>query len=121
MHVFVILSSSKTIKTCISPEQSRISRSTLVKSWILILGTFPGRYHITSPSFRAPHFSIKLSCYSGHMWDMSALFRRCENFGLFYNFCSRLVEALEYQDKAVLVGRHVNISNVTVPSVLYKW
>ena len=54
------------------------------------------------------------------MWDMSALIRTCENCGLFYNFCSRLVEALEYQDKAVLVGRHVNFSNVTVPSVSYE-
>ena len=50
------------------------------------------------------------------MWDMSALIRRCENFGLFYNFCSQLVEALE----AILLGRHVNFSNVTVPSVSYE-
>ena len=54
------------------------------------------------------------------MWDMSTQIRRCENFSLFYNFCSRLVEALEYQDKAVLVGRHVNFSNVTVPNVSYE-
>ena len=31
-----------------------------------------------------------------HMLDMSTLIRRCENFGLFYNFCSQLIEALEY-------------------------
>ena len=27
------------------------------------------------------------------MWDMSALIRRCENFGPFYSFCSQLAEA----------------------------
>ena len=31
------------------------------------------------------------------MWDMSALIRRCENFGLFYSFCSQLAEASERQ------------------------
>ena len=68
-----------------------------------------------------PGIVLQSSSFSQlHMWDMSALIRRCENFGLFYNFCSRLVEALEYQDKSILVGRHVNFSNVTVPSVSYE-
>ena len=31
------------------------------------------------------------------VWDMSTLIRRCENFGLFYSFCSQLAEASERQ------------------------
>ena len=34
------------------------------------------------------------------MWDMSTLIRRCENFGHFYIFISRLVEASERQTMA---------------------
>ena len=36
-----------------------------------------------------------VSCYEAitvRMWDMSALIRRCENFGLLHSLCSELVE-----------------------------
>ena len=32
-----------------------------------------------------------------HIWDMSVPIQRCENFGLFYRFCSQLVVVSEHQ------------------------
>ena len=43
------------------------------------------------------------------MWDMSALIRRCENFGLFYSFCSQLAVDAESQARDQDVRRHVDI------------
>ena len=48
---------------------------------------------------------------------MSALIKRCENFGHFWNFCSQLVQAAERQTKALLVGRYVNFLETTALNV----
>ena len=47
------------------------------------------------------------------MWDMSALIRRCENFRLFYSFCSQLVVGVESQTRDQDVGRHVDVRTIT--------
>ena len=55
------------------------------------------------------------------MWDMSALIRRCENFGLFYSFCSRLVVDAESQTRDQDVGRHVDVrTNPFLKACFYR-
>ena len=41
--------------------------------------------------------AITFALSNQRMWDMSALIRRCENFGHSYSFCSQLAEASERQ------------------------
>jgi hypothetical protein len=40
------------------------------------------------------------------MSDTSTVIRSCKNHGFFHNFCSSLIEALEYQTRNLLVVRH---------------
>ena len=47
------------------------------------------------------------------MWDMSPLIRRCENFGLFYSYCSQLVVDAESQTRDQDVDRHVDVRMIT--------
>ena len=55
------------------------------------------------------------------MWDMSALIRRCEIFGLFYSFCSLLVVDAESQTRDQDVGRHVDVRTITILEGLLLW
>ena len=55
------------------------------------------------------------------MWDMSALIRRCEIFGLFYSFCSLLVVDAESQTRDQDVGRHVDVRTITFLEGLLLW
>ena len=54
------------------------------------------------------------------MWDMSALIRRCENLGLFYNLRSQLVRTLEHQTRTFLVARHLNLTEIIISTVSYE-
>ena len=55
------------------------------------------------------------------MWDMSALIRRCEIFGLFYSFCSQLVVDAESQTRDQDVGRHVDVRTIPILEGLLLW
>ena len=56
---------------------------------------------------------VRACVHACRMWDMSALIRRCENFGLFYSFCSQLVVDAESQTRDQDVGRHVDVRTIT--------
>jgi hypothetical protein len=79
-----LIFTSLALKLIKSPHSSFLgSLSTILSLGLTILITFRGKSLVASVFFR--------------MWDMSALIRRCENFGHFYSFCSQLAEASERQ------------------------
>ena len=47
------------------------------------------------------------------MWGKSTLIWRCENFSLFYSFCSELVVDTESQTRDYDVGRHIGVHTIT--------
>ena len=66
-------------------------------------------------------FDPQLDILYLRMWDMSALIRRCEIFGLFYSFCSLLVVDAESQTRDQDVGRHVDVRTITFLEGLLLW
>ena len=83
------------MKMCMSKTQFNNHWYYIISSQYRVLGNFRG------------------TKFSRRMWDMSALIRRCENFGLFYSFCSQLVVDAESQTRNQDVGRHVDVRTIT--------